>query len=102
MKAIAGTSARPLTLSSILSFPTSQLSVLTANIKVPRLHKFLTTKLQAIQTISHTILVRGGWVQEGSMCKLLQPKILKVAAQVLEPPPLPSRTLASPRATSKA
>ena len=69
---------------TILSFPTNQLSVRTAHIKVPTLCKFLATVLQATQTMSHTSLVRGGWVQEGSRCKLLQPKILKVAARVLE------------------
>ena len=41
---------------TLLSFPTSQLSVLTAPIE------FLATELQATHTMSHTILVRGGWV----------------------------------------
>ena len=69
---------------SQLSVPASQLSVLTAHIEVPKLHKSLATELQATHMMSHIILMRDGWVQEGSKCKLFQPKILKVAARLLE------------------
>ena len=58
---------------TLLSFLTSQLSALTVHIEVPRRHKFLATELQTTQTMSHAVLMRGGWVQEVSRCKLLQP-----------------------------